>query len=300
MTVLRPFGGHRPDAGQSTGPDQRSRHRTLSAMNVLRLLSLLCRPSLIAALLSSLPLRAEEALLSADFSVPTGAVRPLHGINKGPLAPGGIFDVIQQHKELGIPFTRLHDCGWPNPYVVDHHAVFPDPNADPALPESYDFRLTDEYIHAVRQTGAEPIYRLGESIEHTRVKRHVHPPADMEKWAAVCLGIIRHYNEGWAGGFHHHIRHWEIWNEPENRPAMWTGTDDDYLRLYRTTSLAIKRRFPALKVGGPALGASGHFVNGDFVPTEFAAKFLAMCRKDHVPLDFFNGYMSFIGPQKIP
>ena len=268
-------------------------------MNVLRLLSLLCRPSLIAALLSSLPLRAEEALLSADFSVPTGAVRPLHGINKGPLAPGGIFDVIQQHKELGIPFTRLHDCGWPNPYVVDHHAVFPDPNADPALPESYDFRLTDEYIHAVRQTGAEPIYRLGESIEHTRVKRHVHPPADMEKWAAVCLGIIRHYNEGWAGGFHHHIRHWEIWNEPENRPAMWTGTDDDYLRLYRTTSLAIKRRFPALKVGGPALGASGHFVNGDFVPTEFAAKFLAMCRKDHVPLDFFSWHCYTADPAEL-
>ena len=59
------------------------------------------------------------------------------------------------------PFTRLHDCGWPNPYVVDHHVVFPNPNADPALPESYDFRLTDEYLAAVRQTGAEPIYRLG-------------------------------------------------------------------------------------------------------------------------------------------
>lgn len=99
---------------------------------------------LIAMLIASDPLRAEEAVLDADFTVRTGTVRPLHGINKGPLAPGGILDVMKEQKELRIPFTRLHDCGWPNPYVVDHHAVFPNPKADPALPESYDFKLTDE------------------------------------------------------------------------------------------------------------------------------------------------------------
>ena len=269
-------------------------------MNAVRLLSVLCLRGLMAAFLVSLPLRADDAVvLNADFSVHTGAIRPLHGINKGPLAPGGIFDVIKEQKELGIPFTRLHDCGWPNPYVVDHHAIFPNPNADPALPESYDFRLTDEYINAVRQTGAEPIYRLGESIEHTSVKRFVHPPADMEKWAAVCLGIIRHYNEGWANGFHHNIRYWEIWNEPENRPVMWSGTDDDYLRLYRTAALAIKKEFPTLKVGGPALGASGSFVKGGFVPTDFALSFLAMCRKDNVPLNFFSWHCYTSDPAEL-
>jgi hypothetical protein len=254
---------------------------------------------LITLLLISGPLQAGEAVLNADFSAHTGAIRPLHGINKGPLAPGGIFDVIKEQKELGIPFTRLHDCGWPNPYVVDHHAVFPNPNADPTLPESYDFRLTDEYIDAVRKTGAEPIYRLGESIEHTTVKRYVHPPADMEKWAAVCVGIIRHYNEGWANGFHYNFRYWEIWNEPENRPTMWSGNDEDYLRLYRTAALAIKKQFPAVKVGGPALGASGNFVNGEFQPTEFAVNFLAMCRKDNVPLDFFSWHCYTANPTEL-
>ena len=266
-------------------------------MNALRFPSLRC---LAVLFLASVPLLAEEAVLNADFSVHTGAIRPLHGINKGPLAPGGILDVIKEQKELGIPFTRLHDCGWPNPYVVDHHAVFPNPNADPSLPQSYDFRLTDEYIDAVRQTGAQPIYRLGESIEHTSVRRYVHPPADMEKWSAICLGIIRHYNEGWADGFHYNIRHWEIWNEPENRPAMWSGTDDDYLRLYRTAALAIKKQFPALKVGGPALGASGSFVNGEFVPTDFALNFLAMCRHDDVPLNFFSWHCYTANPSELP
>lgn len=243
--------------------------------------------------------QADEAVLNADFSVPTGKIRALHGINKGPLAPGGIFDVIQEQKELGVPFTRLHDCGWPNPYVVDHHVVFPDANADPTLPESYDFRLTDEYIAAVRATGAEPIYRLGESIEHTSVKRYVHPPANPEKWAAICLGIIRHYNEGWANGHRYNIRYWEIWNEPENRPAMWSGTDDDYLRLYRTAALAIKKEFPALKVGGPALGASGNFVDGEFRPTDFADRFIAMCRKENVPLNFFSWHCYTDNPSEL-
>lgn len=261
-------------------------------MNALCFLFLPCSRWLIAVLLTSVPIRADEAVLSADFSVHTGAIRPLHGINKGPLAPGGILDVIQEQKELGIPFTRLHDCGWPNPYVVDHHAVFPNPNADPALPESYDFRLTDEYIAAVRKTGAEPIYRLGESIEHTSVKRHVHPPADMEKWAAVCVGIIRHYNDGWASGFHHNIRYWEIWNEPENPPVMWSGTDDDYMRLYRTAATAIKRQFPALKVGVS-------FVQGEFVPTDFAVSFLAMCRKEKIPLNFFSWHCYTADPAEL-
>lgn len=268
-------------------------------MNVPRHRLILCLRWLLAIWLLSISLRADEALLSADFSAPVGVIRPLHGINKGPLAPGGLFDVIREHTELGIPFTRLHDCGWPNPYVVDHHAVFPNPNADPTLPESYDFRLTDEYIAAVRQTGAEPIYRLGESIEHTSMKRFVHPPADMDRWAAVCLGIIRHYNEGWANGFHYGIRYWEIWNEPENRPVMWSGTDDDYLRLYRTAATAIKKQFPDLKVGGPSLGASGGFARGAFVPTAFASHFLAMCRQDSVPLNFFSWHCYSANPAEL-
>lgn len=255
--------------------------------------------ALISAFSTAPSLCAEEAILHVDFSVHTGTIRALHGINKGPLAPGGMMDVIGEQTALGIPYTRLHDCGWPNPYVVDHHAVFPNPDADPTKPESYDFRLTDEYIAAVRKTGAEPIYRLGESIEHTSVKRFVHPPADPDKWAAVCVGIIRHYNEGWANGFEYHIRYWEIWNEPENRPAMWSGNDDDYLRLYRVAATAIKRRFPTLKVGGPALGSSGSFVDGVFQPTEFAANFLTMCRKENVPLNFFSWHCYTSDPTEL-
>ena len=136
------------------------------------------------------------AIFEVDFAKTNGTFRPLHGINKGPLVGGGLIDLTAQHRALGIPFTRLHDCHWPNPDVVDIHVLFPNFNADPEKPESYDFTLTDEYLAAIRATGAQIVFRLGESIEHTKTKRFVHPPKDFEKWTAICLGIIRHYNEG--------------------------------------------------------------------------------------------------------
>ena len=231
---------------------------------------------------------AEPYLIEVDFGTTNGIIRPLNGVNKGPLVAGGLMDLTVQHRALGIPFTRLHDCHWPNPDVVDIHAIFPNFNADPAKPESYDFAATDEYLAAIRATGSQIVFRLGESIEHTKTKRFVHRPKDIEKWAAICLGIIRHYNEGWAGGFRYGIRYWEIWNEPENRPAMWTATDEEFLRLYSTAARAIKSRNPGLMVGGPAFGHSGQLVKVEFKPSEFVLKFLDRCRRDSVPLDFFS------------
>jgi hypothetical protein len=161
----------------------------------------------VLALFMAVWLRAGEPHhLTVDFAEARGELRPLHGINKGPLAPNGLVDVTEAQKRLRVPSTRLHDCHHPNPAVVDLHAVFPNPDADPSLPASYDFRATDEYIAGVRATGAAVIYRLGESIEHQTVKRHVHLPRDSARWAAACAGVVRHYNEGWAGGFRYAIR----------------------------------------------------------------------------------------------
>ncbi len=255
--------------------------------------------------LISLPLLAhgaEGAGSTAEIQVDCGRVlgeiRPLHGGNSGPIQYGETVDLSAYHRELGIPFIRLHDCHWPNPDVVDIHAVFPDFKADPSRPESYDFRRTDDYIQAIVNAGSQIVYRLGESIEHTKRKYYVHPPADYEKWAAVCVGIIRHYNEGWAAGFRHDIRYWEIWNEPENRPAMWSGSDEDYFRLYATAAKAIKPRFPGVKVGGPSLGYTGKITGGVFEPSPFLAQFLEYCRARSLPLDFFSWHLYTADPHE--
>jgi xylan 1,4-beta-xylosidase len=80
---------------------------------------------------------------------------------------------------------------------------------------------------------------------------------------------------------------------------MWSGTDADYLRLYRIAAKAIKAEFPAVKVGGPALGASGSFENGEFRPTKFATDFLTMCRREKVPLNFFSWHCYTADPTEL-
>ncbi len=143
------------------------------------------------------------------------------------------------------------------------------------------------------------MFRLGESIEHTKRKYYVHPPADAEKWAAICVGIVRHYNAGWDHGFHHNIRYWEIWNEPENRPAMWTGTDEQYLDLYVAATKAIKREVPGVCVGGPALGYFGRMTSDVLEPTPFVLAFLKRCKRDAAPLDFFSWHTYTNDPREL-
>lgn len=210
-----------------------------------------------------------------------GTIKALHGVNNGPVCYGELIDVSHHYEEAGIPLVRLHDPNWPYPREVDISAVFPDFSRDPEDPASYDFSRTDTYIRSVLDTGAKIVYRLGQSIEHTQIKYYVHPPQDYDKWARICLGIIRHYNEGWADGFHYNIEYWEIWNEPDNGDAgvMWSGTAEQYYELYRAAATAIKARFPELKVGGFAVSQ----LESGFLPG-----FLAYCRKHELPLDFFS------------
>jgi hypothetical protein len=242
---------------------------------------------------------SDPAELVPDASRPVGLIRRLHGVNSGPVTQGGTLDLSPAFREIAPPLVRLHDCHWPNPDVVDVHVLFPDARADPGLPESYDFARTDEYVQSTLDVGSRLVFRLGESIEHTRTKRYVHPPKDPAKWAAVCVGVVRHYNEGWAGGFRHHIRYWEVWNEPDNRPAMWTGSDEDYFRLYSAAAKAIKGQFPDVRVGGPGLGNTGRLEGDRLDPAPFLRRFLEHCRRDAAPLDFFSWHVYTSDPEAV-
>ena len=255
------------------------------------------------------PAAAAAFLLSSLFAAPAdgegvtvdcaeriGDFRALHGVNGGPIAAGGLLDLSEPFRRLRISLVRLHDCHWPNPDVVDLHVVFPDPRADPSRPESYDFVRTDPYVQSIVAAGSKVVYRLGESIEHGPDKRRQRPPADADRWAAACLGVVRHYNEGWAGGHRYDVRYWELWNEPDNRPNCWTGTDEEYFRLYAAAARAIKGAFPHLRVGGPAVGNVGR-IEADggggamLRPSPFVEKFLAFVRRESLPLDFFSWHL---------
>ncbi len=247
--------------------------------------SLLLPALLLVAGMQQLEAAAE---LHVDCTHLQGKLRPLHGVNNGPVNQGETVDLSSYYRAAAFPSVRLHDCEWPDPDLVDLHTIFPDMTKDPETPAHYRFTKTDRYIQAIVNAASGIVFRLGESIEHTKDKYYVHPPAEYDRWASVCLGIIRHYNEGWADGYHHGIEYWEIWNEPENRPNMWTGTDLDYYRLYEATARKIKKAFPDLKVGGPSIGAPGEFAGAAFNPSPFLEGFLEYVKCRSLPLDFFS------------
>ena len=228
-------------------------------------------------------------------------IKPMHGVGQPPFAGVDFSRIERWLTPAGIPFSRLHDVGGPfggNLYV-DIPNVFRDFDADPGDPGSYDFAFTDLLIKALVNGGVEPFFRLGVTIENfMQVKAYrIHPPKDYPKWADICAGIVRHYNQGWADGFHYNIRYWEIWNEPENhfdpkQNQMWTGTAEQYYELYDVTAKRLKSLFPDIRVGGyascgfyalrnPADKRSAYFLT-------FFDGFLDYVRSHSSPLDFFS------------
>ena len=138
--------------------------------------------------------------VTVDFAKPAGRIKPLNGVCNGPYAYGENAKLEGYHAEAAFPFTRLHDVHWPYSDAVDVSTIFPIFAADPDDPQNYTFAKTDDYLAAIVKNRSQIVYRLGESIEPW-TRYHNHPPKDFAKWARICVNIIRHYNEGWAGGF---------------------------------------------------------------------------------------------------
>lgn len=229
-----------------------------------------------------------SAVVSVRLNATTGVIRPLHGGADGPLCYGETVDLTPLHLEAGFPSNRVMHPDWPNPAAVDIHTVFPNFDADPTLPASYDFRRTDRHIRAILDTGAAITYRLGEPIEMVPPYYHSAPPADFEKWAEICVGIVRHYTDGWAHGFDAAVPYWEIWNEPDIGAMQWTGTFEEYYRLYEIASRRIKQTYPRLKVGGPAAAHTSTFAEDPPAASPFVDGFLGHVVRTGCPLDFFS------------
>ena len=241
--------------------------------------------------------------ITVDFANPQGRIKALHGVNNSPVTHG---IPIPSFQEAGIPYVRLHDAmgRYGGTCYVDVPNIFPDFSADENDPASYRFEFTDAYLAGLTASGCRIFYRLGVTIENSYKIRRIHTdmPEDFGKWARICEHIIAHYNEGWAEGFHYGIEYWEIWNEPEN-PPMWSGTREDYFRLYETAALHLKQRFPKIKVGGYA-GCGFYCVTrenmGEFYESfmEWFDLFLERM-SGRVPVDFFSWHLYTDDPREL-
>lgn len=254
--------------------------------------------------------------INIDFTETLGKIKPIHGINNAPIIGGEpcvnscLFHYM---KEASIPYARLHDTGFINKFVDICH-IFPNFDADENLPESYDFAFTDVLIRELVKYGMEPFYRLGNSIENAaNIKAYnVYPPKDFKKWARVAEHIIRHYNEGWADGYHYGIKYFEVWFEPDvdfdpdNIAQTWHGTREEYFEFYDTVSKHLKDKFgDKILVGGYAsigfkdneiwdpelLGVNPKYANKNYpwaYRIDYAHKFLSFIKENNCPLDYFS------------
>jgi xylan 1,4-beta-xylosidase len=108
-----------------------------------------------------------------------------------------------------------------------------------------------------------------------RYRGNVTPPRDHGQWGALIDRLVRHWVDRYGA---REVREWcfEVWNEP-NLTAFWTGGEQGYYELYRTTAEAIKRIDPSLKVGGPSSAQNA------WIP-----QFLEYCDRNRLPVDFLT------------
>ena len=252
--------------------------------------------------------------LQISFDKKLGKIKPMHATGQPPFT-GGFhkldFSYIGYLQKAHVPYSRLHDVGGPygGNRFVDLPNIFRDFDADVNDPASYDFAFTDALIAAMYEYNVEPIFRLGVTIENQAIIKpyRIFPPKDFHKWAQICEHIVRHYNEGWAEGYHYGITYWEIWNEPDNDIGqynqMWRGTPEQYYELYDITAKHLKACFgDTIKVGGYACTSFGGF---RYVPERYGLDIPPRQKTDRYEsamwkLDFFENFWAYIREHNSP
>lgn len=240
--------------------------------------------------------------LKFDLNKKCGKFKPLNATNGGPWHKRHATDQwrtnFEDYKAVRFPYSRNHDSNgsgsvYGGPFAHDITAVFPNFDADPYDPASYDFACTDECFLMTVEAGTKIFYRLGQTIEHQIKKHDTLPPKDFKKWAVICEHIIRHFNYGWADGLHLGIEYWEIWNEADldeddsDNKRTWGGTKAQFFDLYEITAKHLKKCFPELKIGGPALAWR----------EDWADDFLREMSLRKTPIDFFSWHIYCAEPR---
>ena len=175
------------------------------------------------------------------------------------------------HTELGFRHVRFHDLFSEQMGTLirqEERLLYSFFNADQIM----DFLLTIgmrpfvelSFMPEALASGAETVFRY---------RANITPPKDYKEWETLIHKLTRHWVERYGLD---EVSQWffETWNEP-NLKNFWTGTQEDYFRLYRHTVEAIKSVDPSLKVGGPASAQAA-----------WIEEFLEYCERNHLPVDF--------------
>lgn len=198
---------------------------------------------------------------------------------------------FQPLKELNIVSLRTHDSK-----SLDWDMIFPNWNADPNNPNSYNFKKADRIMAFMFKNGFVPFLRLGVSVSAVRTKQRslaLNPP-DPKKWAVIVNNIVAHYKEGWANGYNYDIKYIEIWNEPDI--SFWRGDKEAFNELSYQAITLLKSNFKDIRIG--LCGIANIQKNERFA--DGLLKFLSDPNmdgdtRDRVQIDFFSWHVYELG-----
>jgi xylan 1,4-beta-xylosidase len=131
----------------------------------------------------------------------------------------------------------------------------------------YNWTITDSIFDTYIERGMKPLVEIGFMPEALSVNpkpyRHswnidqpynniytgwTYPPEDYSKWAELVYRWVKHCIDRY-GEEEVKTWLWETWNEPNI--SYWSGTCEEYCKLYDYTVDAVKRACPECIVGGP-------------------------------------------------
>ncbi|HJQ42211.1 MAG TPA: hypothetical protein VJ831_03935 [Jatrophihabitantaceae bacterium] len=181
------------------------------------------------------------------------------------------------HADLGVRRVRAHAILHDDNKVVTR-------DADGRL--AFDFAIVDELYDCLLSLDLRPIVELSfmpaalaKDPDATvfAYRGIISPPRDWAEWRAVVRALVEHLVTRYGID---EVLTWsfEVWNEP-NLEVFWTGTRDDYLRLYDESAAAVKGVDERLLVGGPSTAAG-----------EWIEALTAHARQTDVPLDFVTSH----------
>jgi len=222
-----------------------------------------------------------ERVVSADFNQQKGLLNTMFKecVGAGRANEGLRADWQQQlayvRKECGFKYIRMHGL------LTDDMAVYKeDSKGNPEYNYMYINVLFD-FLHSI---GMKPFVELGfmpnalASGNQTIFwwRGNVTPPKDYEKWAGLIKNLIEHFTERYGAD---EVKTWyfEVWNEPNLSPGFWTGTQEEYFKLYKYTAQAVKSINKEYRVGGP--GTAG---------AAWEPEMIEYCHKNNVPIDFIS------------
>lgn len=147
----------------------------------------------------------------------------------------------------------------------------------------YSFFNVDRIFDFLLEIGVRPFVELSFMPEalasgHETVfnyVNHVSPPKDYAQWGELIHELVSHCVARYGLS---EVRRWyfEVWNEP-NLDAFWSGSRDDYFKLYRVTVETIKAIDAGIRVGGPSTARN-----------EWLPEFLEFCAQHDLPVDFLT------------